>query len=218
MADQTVIPQPAFEAAVEAGRDSHDRSHVPAHFDCCFSSLELSDAICAGVAAAAPVLTAERDAEITRLRTELATTKASLHDARWMARDVLASRAAEIEQLQAEVAAQRHDLVYRLAAADRQWCDGVGDTPATPQYMHHLAEHVTAPQDASCPGATPPVARSWRDSEGDLWRDGPGDRLVLIEHGGEVVYYPGSTDRDEVEAAYGPLTEVVPVSTPGGGS
>ncbi len=112
MADQTEIPEAVLDAAVEAGRDSHDRDHQPGHFDCCFSSLELGDAIKAGVAAAAPLLTAGRDAEITRLR--------------------------------AEVASLSHDLVYRPAAADQQWCDEIGDTPATPQYLHHLAEHITA--------------------------------------------------------------------------
>lgn len=100
MADQTEIPDEAVEAAAQILRE--------------WTGGAWTDALTVRrvLAAALPLLTAGWDAEITRLR--------------------------------AEVASLSHDLVYRLAAADQQWCAEIGDTPATPQYLHHLAEHVTA--------------------------------------------------------------------------
>ncbi len=178
-------------------------------------------------AMAAQAAVAERDAEITHLRAELATTKASLHDARWMARDVLASRAAEIEQLQAEVAAHGHDLVYRLAAADRDWCDEIGDTPATPQYIHHLAEHITATQDASCPDTTPPVREprvwpapgdrvAWTLTLGTVPAGAPGAVTAVDGRTAVVAWDQGGENRVYTRHLR-PLTEVLP-SAPGGES
>lgn len=141
------------------------------------------------LAAALPFLTAERDAEIARLRVE--------------------------------VAALSHDLVYRLAAADRDWCVEIGDTPAAPQYIHYLAEHVTAPRPDTAPSVREP--RVWRsdadpepedtptvkDSMGDVWTNDP--RLWVTPDTQPMTWA-------RIAKKYGPLTEVLPVSTPGGES
>ncbi|PRY35302.1 hypothetical protein [Umezawaea tangerina] len=62
------VSEDAYTAAIAAGRDAHDNSHQPGHFDCCHSYSEMFETIRAGVSAAAPVLTVEQDVEIAQLR------------------------------------------------------------------------------------------------------------------------------------------------------
>lgn len=204
MADRTEIPDEAAEAGAVVLREWTG------------GAWPADAAVRSVLAAALPSLTAERDAEIQRLRAEVAQLR-KLHDER----DTIERAHRCTPTRTDEVDAVDRDLVYRLAAADQAWSAQFGDEQSSPDYIRYLAEHATALREIPAPAAREP--RVWqsdadpepvdrptvRDAMGDIWTNDP--NLYVTPDTQPMTWR-------RIAKKYGPLTEVLPVSTPGGES
>lgn len=84
-----------------------------------------------------------------------------------------------------------------------------------------LDEGRPAASEPPAAGEADTTPRVWRDNTGDLWRDTPTPAepfLVLIDHRGEAPEFGPPSRRSDVERAWGPLTEVSPSPSQGGGT